>query len=80
MDCGVHFIDVMCQKRRSNPVQVTAIGARLTEDIPIDNHNYGQLQIRFEDGSDLTQHAQDAVNSLQVALTCDESVKTCFVV
>jgi predicted dehydrogenase len=32
-------------------VQVNAIGARLTEDIPAGNYNYGQLQIRFEDGS-----------------------------
>jgi hypothetical protein len=30
---------------------VYAIGARLTEEIPAGNYNYGQLQIRFEDGS-----------------------------
>lgn len=51
VDCGVHYIDVMCQMTRSKPLQVTAIGARLTEDIPAGNYNYGQLQIRFEDGS-----------------------------
>jgi predicted dehydrogenase len=51
VDCGVHYIDVMCQMTRSAPVQVTAIGARLTDDIPADNYNYGQLQIRFADGS-----------------------------
>ena len=51
VDCGVHYIDVMCQMTRSKPVQVNAIGARLTDDIPADNYNYGQLQIRFEDGS-----------------------------
>ena len=51
VDCGVHYIDVMCQMTRSRPVQVSAIGARLTEDIPAGNYNYGQLQIRFEDGS-----------------------------
>lgn len=51
VDCGVHYIDVMCQMTRSKPLQVSAIGARLTEDIPPDNYNYGQLQIRFEDGS-----------------------------
>ena len=51
VDCGVHYIDVMCQMTRSKPLQVTAIGARLTQDIPADNYNYGQLQIRFEDGS-----------------------------
>jgi predicted dehydrogenase len=51
VDCGVHYIDVMCQMTRSKPVQVNAIGARLTEEIPKGNYNYGQLQIRFEDGS-----------------------------
>ncbi|WP_161890792.1 Gfo/Idh/MocA family protein [Pontibacter russatus] len=51
VDCGVHYIDVMCQMTRSRPVWVSAIGARLTEEIPEGNYNYGQLQIRFEDGS-----------------------------
>lgn len=51
VDCGVHYIDVMCQMTRSKPVWVSAIGARMTEDIPDGNYNYGQLQIRFEDGS-----------------------------
>jgi len=51
VDCGVHYIDVMCQMTRSKPVWVSAIGARLTEDIAEHNYNYGQLQIRFEDGS-----------------------------
>ncbi|MEH6307419.1 Gfo/Idh/MocA family oxidoreductase [Olivibacter sp. CPCC 100613] len=51
VDCGVHYIDVMCQMTDSKPVQVSAIGARLTDDIPAGNYNYGQLQIRFEDGS-----------------------------
>jgi predicted dehydrogenase len=51
VDCGVHYIDVMCQMTRSKPVQVSAIGARLSEEVPEGNYNYGQLQIRFEDGS-----------------------------
>lgn len=51
VDCGVHYIDVMCQMVRSKPIQVSAIGARMTNDIPEGNYNYGQLQIRFEDGS-----------------------------
>lgn len=51
VDCGVHYIDVMCQMVRSRPIQVSAIGAKLTDEIPDDNYNYGQLQIRFEDGS-----------------------------
>lgn len=51
VDCGVHYIDVMCQMTRSKPLSVSAIGARLTKDIAEDNYNYGQLLIRFEDGS-----------------------------
>ena len=51
VNCGVHYIDIMCQMTRSKPVQVNAIGARLTDDIPEHNYNYGQLQIRFADGS-----------------------------
>ena len=51
VDCGVHYIDVMCQMTRSKPLRVSAIGARMTEDIPLGNYNYGQLQIHFEDGS-----------------------------
>ncbi|WP_162415723.1 Gfo/Idh/MocA family protein [Cyclobacterium roseum] len=51
VDCGVHYIDVMCQMTRSKPTQVYAIGAKLTEEIPDGNYNYGNLQIRFEDGS-----------------------------
>jgi predicted dehydrogenase len=51
VDCGVHYIDVMCRMVQSRPVSVSAIGARLTEVIPAGNYNYGQLQIRFENGS-----------------------------
>jgi predicted dehydrogenase len=51
VDCGVHYIDVMCQMTRSKPVSVSAIGANLSSEIPSSNYNYGQLQIRFEDGS-----------------------------
>lgn len=51
VDCAVHYIDVMCQMTGSKPVQVSAIGARLTDEIPAWNYNYGQLQIHFEDGS-----------------------------
>ena len=51
VDCGVHYLDVMCQMTQAKPISVSAIGARLTDDIPADNYNYGQLQIRFDDGS-----------------------------
>lgn len=51
VDCGVHYIDVMCQMTDARPIAVSAIGARLSNDVPKDNYNYGQLQIRFDDGS-----------------------------
>jgi predicted dehydrogenase len=51
VDCGVHYLDVMCQMTRARPVWVSAIGARLTDDMPAGQYNYGQLQIRFDDGS-----------------------------
>src|SRR5690606_24150765 len=51
VDCGVHYIDVMCQMTEAKPISVSAIGARLTDDIATDNYNYGQLQIRFDNGS-----------------------------
>jgi predicted dehydrogenase len=51
VDCGVHYVDVMCQMTRSRPVRVQAIGARLTDEIPPTMYNYGQLQVVFEDGS-----------------------------
>jgi len=51
VDCGVHYVDVMCQMTRSRPVRVQAIGARLTGEISEAMYNYGQLQVVFEDGS-----------------------------
>jgi len=51
VDCGVHYVDVMCQMTRSKPVQVQAIGARLSDEIDTDMYNYGNLQVLFEDGS-----------------------------
>ena len=49
VDCGVHYVDVMCQMTSARPIRVHAIGARLTDEVAIDN--YGQLQVIFEDGS-----------------------------
>ena len=51
VDCGVHYVDVMCQMTRSRPIRVQAIGARLSDEIGEDMYNYGQLQVVFEDGS-----------------------------
>jgi predicted dehydrogenase len=51
VDCGVHYVDVMCLMTRSRPVRVSAVGARLAEDIAAGMYNYGQLQVVFADGS-----------------------------
>ena len=51
VDCGVHYVDVMCQMTRSKPVRVQGIGARLTDQVAPAIYNYGQLQVEFEDGS-----------------------------
>jgi predicted dehydrogenase len=51
VDCGVHYVDVMCLMTRSRPVRVSAIGARLADDIAAGMYNYGQLQVVFADGS-----------------------------
>ncbi len=49
VDCGVHYVDVMCQMTPAKPVKVHAIGAKLTDEVPV--NNYGMLQVMFEDGS-----------------------------
>ncbi|MEM9649604.1 MAG: Gfo/Idh/MocA family oxidoreductase [Bacteroidota bacterium] len=51
VDCGVHYVDIMCSMVRSNPISVSAIGARLSHEVDSKMYNYGQLQVRFEDGS-----------------------------
>jgi predicted dehydrogenase len=51
VDCGVHYVDVMCLMTRSRPVRVSGIGARLTDEVAPTMYNYGQLQVTFADGS-----------------------------
>ena len=51
VDCGVHYVDVMCQIAGSRAVGVQGIGLRLSDEISPEMYNYGQLQVRFEDGS-----------------------------
>ena len=51
VDCGVHYVDIMCQMTQSQPVNVHAIGAKLTDEVRADMYNYGQLQVTFKDGS-----------------------------
>ena len=51
VDCGVHYVDVMCRMTGSRPVSVNGIGARLSGEIAPDQINYGHLQVTFADGS-----------------------------
>jgi predicted dehydrogenase len=49
VDCGVHYVDVMCQMTGAKPVRVHGIGAHLASDVK--TYNYGALQVVFDDGS-----------------------------
>jgi predicted dehydrogenase len=51
VDCGVHYVDVMCQITDSAPVEVRGMGLRLSDEIAPDMYNYGHFQVLFEDGS-----------------------------
>jgi predicted dehydrogenase len=51
VDCGVHYVDVMCQITDAQPVKVNGMGLRLSDEIAEDMYNYGQLQVTFDDGS-----------------------------
>ncbi|MCA0272444.1 MAG: Gfo/Idh/MocA family oxidoreductase [Proteobacteria bacterium] len=51
VDCGVHYVDVMCQITDAKPVRVNGMGLRLSEEIAENMYNYGQFQVVFEDGS-----------------------------
>ncbi|MEM7722059.1 MAG: Gfo/Idh/MocA family oxidoreductase [Pseudomonadota bacterium] len=51
VDCGVHYVDVMCQVTDAKPIRVQGIGLRLSDEIADDMYSYGQLQVTFEDGS-----------------------------
>ena len=49
VDCGVHYVDVMCQLTGAKPVRVHGIGASLWAEAA--QQNYGHLHITFDDGS-----------------------------
>ncbi|WP_455873500.1 Gfo/Idh/MocA family protein [Rhizobium yanglingense] len=51
VDCGVHYVDVMCQITDAKPVEVRGMGLRLSGEVAPDMYNYGHLQVIFEDGS-----------------------------
>lgn len=51
VDCGVHYLDVMCQITDAKAVEVRGMGLRLSEEIAPQMYNYGHLQVLFADGS-----------------------------
>lgn len=51
VDCGVHYVDVMCQITDAMPVYVSGMGLRLSDDLPKAMYNYGHFQVRFDDDS-----------------------------
>ena len=51
VDCGVHYVDVMCQITDAAPYEVRGMGLRLTDDIAPEMYNYGHFQVLFSDGS-----------------------------
>ncbi|WP_200907833.1 Gfo/Idh/MocA family protein [Gemmobacter sp. LW-1] len=51
VDCGVHYVDVMCQITDAAPVEVRGMGLRLSDEIAPEMYNYGHFQVLFADGS-----------------------------
>jgi predicted dehydrogenase len=51
VDCGVHYVDVMCQITDAKPVEVRGMGVPLAKGLPEGMYNYGHFQVLFDDGS-----------------------------
>lgn len=51
VDCGVHYVDVMCQITDAKPIQVRGMGVRLSDEIAPNMYNYGHFQVLFDDSS-----------------------------
>jgi predicted dehydrogenase len=51
VDCGVHYVDVMCQITDAKPVSVRGMGVRLSQEVADSMYNYGHFQVLFDDGS-----------------------------
>jgi predicted dehydrogenase len=51
VDCGVHYVDVMCQITDAAPTEVRGMGLRLSDEIAETMYNYGHFQVLFADGS-----------------------------
>ena len=43
VDCGVHYVDVMCQMTDAKPTRVQAMGVHLSKEVK--EYNYGVLQV-----------------------------------
>ena len=50
VDCGVHYVDVMCQITDAKPVEVRGMGVPLAKGLPAGMYNYGHFQVLFDDG------------------------------
>lgn len=50
VECGVHYVDIMCKMVGAKPQTVYATGTKLVDN-GINTYNYGMLQIKFSDGS-----------------------------
>ncbi len=51
VDCGVHYVDVMCQITDGTPVEVRGMGVPFAKGLKEGMYNYGQFQVLFDDGS-----------------------------
>ena len=51
VDCGVHYVDVMCQITDAKCIEVRGMGLRMTDQIAPGMYNYGHFQMLFDDGS-----------------------------
>lgn len=51
VDCGVHYVDVMCQITDAKPVEVRGMGLAMAKGLPQGMYNYGHFQVLFDDGS-----------------------------
>jgi predicted dehydrogenase len=51
VDCGVHYVDVMCQITDAAPTEVRGMGLRLSDEVAPTMYNYGHFQVIFADGS-----------------------------
>lgn len=51
LDCGVHYIDVMRWFTGAEITEVSGIGMRTENDVPMEKYNYGLMTARLSDGS-----------------------------